>query len=303
MRAIDVMTSQVVTAAPQMTVQDAAKLMINNRISGIPIVDGDRQLVGIVTEGDFCCAGPKPAPSGSTRAGVSGSRRIPVWPPRTSSPTPDEFGDIMTREVDSVGEFPTLGEIANLMETRRIKRVPVVHDGKLVGIVSRADLLKVLASNGPNPPDEERDRSIRSRLFAELRNQTWSRLNELDIVVSDGVVQFWGVVGSEEERRRCALPFRAPWTRRCGSSRRMSTSASDCRSPVPASEARPPRVRRAGLTHHSKHWRGVNRGGMWPIGQGRPGVAGALGLKLPRAAEPNAAGVAGVSPPAVGAPS
>jgi len=100
----------------------------------------------------------------------------------------------------SVGEFATLGEVADLMETRRIKRVPVVHDGKLVGIVSRADLLKVLASSEANPRDDERDRSIRGRLFAELRNQRWSRLNEADIVVSDGVVHLWGVVGSEEER-------------------------------------------------------------------------------------------------------
>jgi len=107
----------------------------------------------------------------------------------------------MTRKVTSVGEFATLGEIADLMETERIKRVSVVHEGKLVGIVSRADLLKALASCGTNAPDEESDRSIRSRLLAELRNQPCSYLNESDIVVSGGVVHFWGVVGSEEERR------------------------------------------------------------------------------------------------------
>jgi CBS domain-containing protein len=87
------------------------------------------------------------------------------------------------------------------MEARRIKRVPVVHDGKLVGIVSRADLLRVLASGGANLPDDDRDRPIRSRLLAELRKQKWANPNESDIIVSDGVVYFWGVVGSEEERR------------------------------------------------------------------------------------------------------
>ena len=76
-----------------------------------------------------------------------------------------------------------------------------MHGGKLVGIVSRADLLRLLASGGVTAPDDEADRAIRSRLFTELRNQKWSRLNEADIVVSDGVVHFWGVVGSEEERR------------------------------------------------------------------------------------------------------
>jgi predicted transcriptional regulator len=85
----------------------------------------------------------------------------------------------MTCEVVGVGEFATLGEIADVMETRRIKRVPVVHGGKLVGIVSRA----------------------RCRLFAELSDQKWSRVNESDIVVSDSVVHLWDVVGSEEERR------------------------------------------------------------------------------------------------------
>jgi CBS domain-containing protein len=87
------------------------------------------------------------------------------------------------------------------METKRIKRVPVVHEGKLVGIVSRADLLKALASYAANAADEKSDRSIRDRLLAELRNQTWSHLNEADIVVANGVVHFWAVVGSNEERR------------------------------------------------------------------------------------------------------
>ena len=198
MRAIDVMTSQVVTATPQMTVQDVAKLMINNRISGIPIVDADRQVVGIVTEGDLL----RRAETGTERRHLrwgewfSPNSRLAAEYVKTHA---KRVADIMTCEVVGVGEFATLGEIADVMETRRIKRVPVVHGGKLVGIVSRADLLRLLASGGVTASDD--DRAIRSRLFAELRNQKWSRLNEADIVVSDGVVHFWGVVGSEEERR------------------------------------------------------------------------------------------------------
>jgi CBS domain-containing protein len=194
------MTSRVVTAAPQMTVRDAANLIINNRISGIPIVDGDRQLVGIVTEGDLL-----------RRVETGTERQRSCWSEWFSphSQLAAEYikshairlADIMTRDIASVSELATLSEIADLMETRRIKRVPVVHDGKLVGIVSRADLLRVLASGGAAVPDDEADLSIRSRILAELRNQKWSSLNESDIVVSDGVVHFWGVVGSEEERR------------------------------------------------------------------------------------------------------
>ena len=200
MRAIDVMTKDVVTATPEMTVQDVAKLMINHRISGIPIVDGDRQLVGIVTEGDLL----RRSETGTERQ----HSRWSEWFSPNSRLAAEyiksharRLADIMTRDVVNVSELATLGEIADLMEARRIKRVPVVHDGKLVGIVSRADLLRVLASGGANLPDDEGDRPIRSRLLAELRKQKWANPNELDIIVSDGVVYFWGIVGSEEERR------------------------------------------------------------------------------------------------------
>ena len=107
----------------------------------------------------------------------------------------------MTREVVTVGELADLGEIAELMETRHIKRIPVVHDGKIVGIVSRADLLQVLASGGATTADENSDRLIRERLLAELRTQKWASPAEANVVVSDGVVHLWGVVGSGEERR------------------------------------------------------------------------------------------------------
>jgi CBS domain-containing protein len=200
MRAIDVMTGQVVTATPQTTVQDAAKLMINNRISGLPIVDWDRHLVGIVTEGDLL----RRAETGTER---QRSRWSEWFSPNSRlageyiKSRSRRVADVMSRDVVNVTKLATLGEIADLMETRCIKRVPVVHDGKLVGIVSRADLLRVLASGGANSSDVDRDGSIRSRLFAELRKQRWANCSESDIVVLDGIVHFWGVVGSEEERR------------------------------------------------------------------------------------------------------
>jgi CBS domain-containing protein len=200
MRAIDVMTSQVVTATQQTTVQDAAKLMINNRISGLPIVDGDRQLVGIVTEGDLLRR---------TETGTERQRsRWSEWFSPNSRLAAEyiksharRLADIITRDVVSVTELATLGEIADLMETRCIKRVPVLQDGKLVGIVSRADLLRVLASGDAYSSDDDRDGPIRSRLLADLCKQRWANSTASDIVVSDGIVHFWGVVGSEEERR------------------------------------------------------------------------------------------------------
>lgn len=200
MRAIDVMARDLVTATPQTTVHDAAKLMINNRISGLPIVDGDRQLVGIVTEGDLL----RRAETGTERQRSGWSE----WFSPNSRLAAEYIksharwvAHVMSRDVVSVTELASLGEIADLMETKRIKRVPVLHDGKLVGIVSRADLLRVLASGGANSSTDERDGLIRSRLLADLRKQKWANCSESDIVVSDGIVHFWGVVGSEEERR------------------------------------------------------------------------------------------------------
>jgi len=105
----------------------------------------------------------------------------------------------MSREVVSVGELATLAEIAELMQTKQIKRVPVVHDAKIVGIVSRADLLQVLASGGATTANEDSDRLIRERLLGELRKQEWANSAAANVVVSDGVVHFWGTVGSEEE--------------------------------------------------------------------------------------------------------
>ena len=174
--------------------------MINLRISGVPVMDRDGRLVGIVTEGDLL-----------HRVETGTERHRPRWSEPFSSSSrlaaayikshAKRVADIMTREVFSVEELATLGEIADLLETNHIKRVPVVHDGKIVGIVSRADLLKVLASGGTKTAHEEQDRTIRARLLAELREQKWADASEGRVVVSDGVVHLWGIVGSEDERR------------------------------------------------------------------------------------------------------
>jgi CBS domain-containing protein len=204
MRAIDVMTRSVVTARPERTVKDVAELMINRRISGIPVMDEDRRLVGIITEGDLL----RRVETGTERQ----RSRWSEWFSPNSRLAAEyiksharQVADIMTREVVSVSELATLGEIADLLETKRIKRVPVLQDGKIVGIVSRADLLQVLTSGGIKAVDEEGDRKIRSRLLAELRRQKWAHSTESDIIVSDGVVHYWGIVGSEEERRALCI--------------------------------------------------------------------------------------------------
>jgi CBS domain-containing protein len=199
MRARDVMVRAVATTTPETTVEKVAGLMINLRISGVPVLDRNGQLVGIVTEGDLL----RRAETGTERQ----RSRWSEWFSANSRLAAEyiksharRVEDVMTREVVTVGELADLGEIAELMETRHIKRILVVHDGKIVGIVSRADLLQVLASGGATTADENSDRLIRERLLAELRTQKWASPAEANVVVSDGVVHFWGTVGSEEER-------------------------------------------------------------------------------------------------------
>ena len=200
MRASDVMVRAVVTASPDTTVEALARLMVNLRIGGVPVLDTDGVPVGMVTEGDLL-----------RRVEIGTERHGPRWSEQFSSNSQRateyiksharRVRDIMTREVFTVEAAATLGEIADLLEARKIKRVPVVHDGKVVGIVSRADLLKVLASGGIGTPDEEADRTIRLQLLAELRDQNWTDTTEDRVVVAKGIVHLWGLVRSEEERR------------------------------------------------------------------------------------------------------
>jgi osmotically-inducible protein OsmY len=111
----------------------------------------------------------------------------------------------MSSEVTSASEDASLAEIANLLEKRRIKRVPILRDGKLVGIVSRSNLIQALASaeqrGGSPPKDIGADRAIRSAILAKLADQPWTDFGERNIVVSNGVVHIWGLVGSPEEHK------------------------------------------------------------------------------------------------------
>ena len=200
MRARDVMVRAVVTVSPDTTVEALARLMINLRISGVPVLDTDGRLLGMVTEGDLL-----------RRVEVGTERRRPRWsePFSSNAQLAAEYiksharrvADIMTCEVFTVDEAATLGEIADLMEAKKVRRVPVMHDGQVVGLVSRADLLKVLTSGGAETADEEQDRAIRRQLLAELREQKWADAGEGRVVVTHGIVHLWGVVGSEDERK------------------------------------------------------------------------------------------------------
>src|SRR5262249_44406247 len=110
--------------------------------------------------------------------------------------------DVMTRNVLSVTETTSVGDIAVLLETNRIKRVPVLRDGKLVGIVSRANLVQALAMTIDEPASGETDdRRIREKLLAELKAQRWAEVSPANVTVKDGVVHLWSSYLSEQEKR------------------------------------------------------------------------------------------------------
>ena len=207
MRAMDVMTTNVITVGPNTSVQEVATLLSERGISGVPVVDAQDRVVGIVSEGDLLHR----VETGTERRV---QRRRSWWLDRIGS---DEdlardyvkshgrtVKDVMTREVISVTDTTELADIATLLETKMIKRVPVVRDGKLVGIVSRANLVRALATAGAQLTTEAAgdDRTIRAKLLAVLKGQEWVHAWAADIIVRDGVVHLWCSDDRPEEERR-----------------------------------------------------------------------------------------------------
>jgi CBS domain-containing protein len=194
MKASDVMSTRVVSIAPDANVLEAIQLMLHNHISGLPVIDTSGALVGVVTEGDFL-----------RRAETGTERRRPRWLEFLigARRVADEYVQaharkiegVMTREPVTITEDASLDEVVRTMERWRIKRLPVVRGAQVVGIVSRANLLHALASLGAAaPPPAKTDVAIRERLLAELDKQTWAPVGLIDVVVNNGVVGLWGMI-------------------------------------------------------------------------------------------------------------
>ena len=202
MQAKDVMTIDVVTVSPDTEVSDIAKLLLERHISALPVVDGDGGVVGIVSEGDLLLQ--RETDTEKHRNWwlgflVGNEQRAAEY----SKSHGTKASEIMSREVVTVNEDAQLGDIAELLEIRRIKRVPVLRDGKLVGIVSRANLLHGLAARreevGPAPSSD--DRTIRETIIETVRQEGWVTHGTLNVLVDNGVVELWGWVDSPEERQ------------------------------------------------------------------------------------------------------
>ncbi|GBD42641.1 Inosine-5'-monophosphate dehydrogenase [bacterium HR40] len=198
MQACDVMTTGVITVSPDTPVHEIARLLVDKRISGVPVVDAEGHLLGIVSEGDLV----------RRLEEEDDGRRRSWWLDLLATPEERAQGyvrahgrrasDIMTREVVTVAPDTPVGTIARLLEERHIKRVPVVHQGKVVGIVSRADLLRALAARQPETVSAD-DRVLRERLIRELEKAGLDYHPFVNIVVTEGVVHLWGIVSSQSE--------------------------------------------------------------------------------------------------------
>jgi len=203
MQVKDVMTRSVISVEPDESIMKAARLMLQNRISGLPVIDKDGELMGIVTEGDFL-----------RRGELGTQRRRPKWlefivgPGRLAEEYVHASGrkidEIMTTDPVTASEDDTLEKVVEVMERRRVKRLPVVKNGRVVGIIARSNLMHALASFARD--EEERaahiqpnDSQIRDNILAVLDRQNWAP--RVNVLVKNGVAELWGVITDDRERK------------------------------------------------------------------------------------------------------
>jgi CBS domain-containing protein len=199
MKARDVMISPVITVKPYSSVREVAKIFLERRISAVPVVDDQGKLVGIVSEGDLMHR----AEAGTERRrswwlrGLTGDETLAAEYAKAHA---HKVSDVMTRNVITALPDTPLHEIAVLLEKNSIKRVPIVKDGALIGIVSRANLLQAVASARKELEVPLADTTIRDKILTHLKKQSWAHTGLLNVTVNDGVVNLWGMTDSDAER-------------------------------------------------------------------------------------------------------
>ena len=200
MHAHHVMTRKVISVAPETTIVEAANLMLRNHVSGLPVVDKADAVVGIVSEGDFLRRSEIGTPRKRGRLltfflGYAGSAEDYVREHGR------KVSEVMTSTPITVSEDTPLPELVSLMEKNNIKRLPVVRDGKLVGIVSRSNLLRAIVSLARDVPDPTADDDhIRRRIIDEIEKHDWRPIG-LSVIVRDGIVHLGGAITDERSRQ------------------------------------------------------------------------------------------------------
>lgn len=200
MKASDVMTPDVISADPDATVLQAARYMLQHHISGLPVIDKTGALVGILSEGDFL-----------RRRETHTDRRPSRWleflmgPGKLASEYTHTHGskvsEVMTTKLHTISEDTPLEKIVEMMEKYRVKRVPVLRGKKVVGIVTRANLMHAMVSLARGEPKAATsDAAIRQELLRELKNEKWALASMINVVVHGGVVELWGMIVDNRQR-------------------------------------------------------------------------------------------------------
>jgi CBS domain-containing protein len=204
MRAHQIMTRQVITIGPDTPIAEAAATMLKNHVSGLPVVDAAGKLIGIVSEGDFL-----------RRTEIGTQRTRSRWlqfllgPGKTATEFVQQQGrkvsEVMTLDPCTVTESTPLPEVVQLMEKRRVKRLPVMRGDQIVGIVTRANLLQAVAGLARDIPDPTADDDhIRERIIAAIEKADWRPFG-LGVTVRDGVVHLHGVIVDEASRQAAVV--------------------------------------------------------------------------------------------------
>jgi CBS domain-containing protein len=201
MKAHDVMTRDVATVKDDTTVHDIAALMMEKHISGVPVLGDNGRIVGIVSQSDLL-----------HRAELGTERRHKWWFKifNDSNTAAREYAkahglrarDIMSRYVIVVNDDAELRDVADILERHGIKRVPVVHDGRLIGIISRGDLVRALSQVQISEAETKIDNAaLHKTLRDRIRSQLWLNDAYINVAVNDGVVELWGLVVSDDQHR------------------------------------------------------------------------------------------------------
>lgn len=202
MHAADIMTTKVITVQTATPVREIAGLLLKHKISAVPVVDAEQNVVGIVSEGDLMRRAENDTGQRRSRwlEAIFSTEEKAAEYIKSHGRTAD---DVMTRDVLTVKEDTPVHEIARLLETRHIKRVPVISEGRLVGIVSRANLLHGLAAKGADSAasGSADDRTIRETLLHVLSEEAGLDAGLINVIVDDGVVQLWGIVDTDNEKK------------------------------------------------------------------------------------------------------
>ena len=199
MKAADVMVTKVITVRLDTPVATIAEVLLANRISAVPVVNNKDVLVGIVSEGDLIHR---------VEAGTERHRSWWLELLAGKEMLAHEFvksharkaADVMTRPVVSVQPDTPLADVASLLEKHRIKRVPVVTNGKIAGIVSRANLIQALVRDAKSADASVDDVTLHGNILEQLRSKPWVDPSTINVIVNNGYVELWGIVDSETEK-------------------------------------------------------------------------------------------------------